>query len=289
MPEIALLTEEQAQGKTKEIFNDIKDTLGTPLIHPFFNILAPFEPYFQKAWEQLKPNITSPYFETFSSQVRFQLEDGIKGNFFMPDHIINLVRMGLQDYKKEVQRIVGFFYYQDANLIILSACLNSAWVGSIIGGSVPSPRGRYSPPEIYRILRRMEIPLISEEEIATQEKIGSIFTDIQATLGTLYLPPDFRALACWPAYLEYAWTKTKPYLTHRKFAPLKQKVKDFLSQGIRDLPYSIRLSEEGVKALGVSQEQTEQLKRLLDHLHEGMVSTALALACLKVGLSIKGI
>lgn len=289
MPEITLLTEERAQGKTKEIFDDIKDTLGTPFIHPFFNILAPFELYFQKAWEQLKPNITHPYFETLSSKVRFQLEDSIKGNFFMPDHIINLVRLGLQDHKREVQRVVGFFYYQNANLILLSSCLNSALIGSPVGGSVPLPRGRYSPPEIRQILRKMEIPLIGEEEIANQEKVGEICTDIQATLNTLYLPPDFRALARWPAYLEYAWTKTKPYLTHRKFAPLKQQVKDFLSQGIRDLPYPIQLSEREVNALGVPREQTEQLKRLLDHLHEGMVSTALALACLKVGLSIKGI
>ncbi|HKD14412.1 MAG TPA: halocarboxylic acid dehydrogenase DehI family protein, partial [Candidatus Angelobacter sp.] len=52
---LRLVTEKEARGRTKEIFEEIKQAMGVPHVNIIFQALASFPEFFNHFWKTAKP------------------------------------------------------------------------------------------------------------------------------------------------------------------------------------------------------------------------------------------
>lgn len=54
MPAIKMIEEEEATGSVKDIYRDIKDTLGIDFVPNMYKLMAPKPPYLEANWNKVK-------------------------------------------------------------------------------------------------------------------------------------------------------------------------------------------------------------------------------------------
>lgn len=67
-----LMETHHADTPTREVYQDIKHTLGLPFVNTDYRALARWPSYFELAWLDLKPLVTSPEYTEFTGQVHEQ-------------------------------------------------------------------------------------------------------------------------------------------------------------------------------------------------------------------------
>ena len=60
MASIKLITEEEATGKVKEIYKDIRQTLGTDFVPNLYKAMAPKPGYLEANWNKVKAVMNGP-------------------------------------------------------------------------------------------------------------------------------------------------------------------------------------------------------------------------------------
>lgn len=67
-----LMESHHADTPTREVYEDIKHTLGLPFVNTDYRALGRWPSYFALAWSDLKPHVTSPEYAILTEQVHEQ-------------------------------------------------------------------------------------------------------------------------------------------------------------------------------------------------------------------------
>jgi alkylhydroperoxidase/carboxymuconolactone decarboxylase family protein YurZ len=54
MSSLTLVSEEEATGRTKELFEEIKETLGIEFVPNLYRVMAPNRAFLEAKWDQVK-------------------------------------------------------------------------------------------------------------------------------------------------------------------------------------------------------------------------------------------
>ena len=60
MATVAMIAEEQAKGRVREIYEDIKDTLGIDFVPNMYRVMAPRPAFLEANWNMVKAVMTAP-------------------------------------------------------------------------------------------------------------------------------------------------------------------------------------------------------------------------------------
>ena len=60
MPAIKMVEEDEATDEVKEVYDDIKSTLGTDFIPNMYKLMAPNPPYLEANWRKVKAVMVEP-------------------------------------------------------------------------------------------------------------------------------------------------------------------------------------------------------------------------------------
>jgi len=60
MATVAMIAEEEATGRVKEIYEDIKETLGIDFVPNMYRVMAPRPAFLEANWNRVKAVMASP-------------------------------------------------------------------------------------------------------------------------------------------------------------------------------------------------------------------------------------
>jgi alkylhydroperoxidase/carboxymuconolactone decarboxylase family protein YurZ len=60
MASVEMIAEEEATGRVKEIFEDIKDALGIDFVPNMYRVMAPRPAFLEANWSKVKAVMTAP-------------------------------------------------------------------------------------------------------------------------------------------------------------------------------------------------------------------------------------
>jgi hypothetical protein len=244
------VSEADAAGAVKAIYDDIKATLRVPVVPLVFRVLATEPDYLAMAWRALKPNAQTAFFEDSSDHLRTFLVKSAAawaGAPRPPDGSGALP-------------VLKVFQYLDPKLLLAVAALRSATSGSQPKlTELPRDAKRQMVPGVPPAAGSVE--MVDPEQASAQ--VQAVFDDIRIVLHASVIGDEFRALAFWPEYLESAWHAWKTVAGQPAYLQLERALGRTLEEVLTALPFRLNLYPHALRHAGLSELQIDAVQEIL--------------------------
>lgn len=286
MEPIALeeIAEDLATGEIAAIYAEVRQVLRSTQVNFVYRALAVHAPYFRAAWEALRPNASTAYFERCADNLRMRMAPPMP-----PD--VPTVGEELEDElgyaPADIAAIDGVLdIYNDANPknLILAAALKGALNGVRIGGVRPGaeadleelPQG---PPASMRT-ETLVAPA------AVDGVLAALYREIGAATGGL--GSVWRALGHHPAFLVRVWPFLKEEMAKPGFRITVTQAQGAAAAAAQEFPFAVDLSRQRAAALGLSQGEIDRIDQKLDRFIHLIPRTNVLVLLMKAALVGEG-
>lgn len=205
------ITEADATGAVAALFEDIRATLGVPVVNLIWRHLAIFPGGLEWAWESLKPIYASGAVAAEAQALR----DGLKVPALPGLTAPVLAAIGLADDDVAwIRMILGTYERSNAmNIIALGALLARLDGVSVGAGASPVP-----PRNESKVEGKMPVLLTLDQ---MDPSVRALVEALNAVGGrTEVLASMYRHLANWPPYLGVLSTLITPFAADGRLEPL---------------------------------------------------------------------
>jgi hypothetical protein len=273
---LPVLPEAQAGDRVRQIYQELKESLGLPYVNVVFQVYAGFPKFIDLQWEMLRPVIKTQVFFDLAERIRADAYTRMHNYFEIPDLCDRMTGMNFSEgARQELTYTLDLIQYNDPLLLLMVVAQMQALEGPV--GSPDTPRTAASPPKFD--LR----PVLVDEETAPSN-IKKIFEDMKHTFNMPVVITDYRALARWPDFLQSFWGTLKPISE----SPLYHQCANGLREGswniARELPGPFELTVSTLEDAGVEEGDISSIVRLTDIFSRSLTSTVLNMAMAKIGL-----
>jgi hypothetical protein len=228
-PHPELVREGDAQGRTREIYSELKQALGVPHINLVYQLLGGHPKFLELHWQAMRPAVDSAEFFDFAERVRADAYTRLHNYFAVPDLCAQIGELS-SGAREEVTEVVEVFQYTDALLLLILTAQLQAF-----DAPVGSPRPHETSPAHPRF---REKPVVVNESSATPEQ-RKIFDDIRRTLSLGILNTEFRALARFPLFFSAYWAALKPAVQSPLYESMVLGIRESAWNLARDQPVTL--------------------------------------------------
>ena len=194
--EILEVTEEQAEGRIREIFSDVQSVIRSTQVGSLYRSLAVHENIFVQFWEKVRNNLTSQYFERCAQNVRMRMIPPMPED--VPDFEEELLDEEYDDEKiLSISRILDMYNYLGPKDLIFAIALKASLNGIGIGGT--SPGSEYDL-EVIPLGPPVEMPL--PVLIDPKNLSDDFLNGVLAEKNEKVIPDVWRALSNFPEFLK---------------------------------------------------------------------------------------
>ena len=265
------LEEQEARGRTREIYDDIKQQLGVPLVSPVFQAYAAFPTFLELFWEQMRPAVQAAQFYSLGDRLRADGYTRMHNYFQIPTFAEAFAgETGRQDLD-QVQNLVKLFHYMDPLLLLMLMALTQAFAKAV--GHVHAKSGPIEHPVLY------DVPHIVSEQTAPPQ-VKAIYADIKHTFGTQILSSAYQAMGSFPVFLESYWKALKPIAESALYSETHAGIRQTAWSLAREFPAQIELPLDDL----APENEVAGVARITEMFIESLSRTVLNVALAKIGL-----
>lgn len=269
-----MVRESDAQGRTREIYQELKTALGVPHINLVYQLYGAHPKFLERHWQALRPAIDSAEFFDYAERIRADAYTRVHNYFPVPDLCAGMGELS-ERAREEMTDVVEVFHYTDALLLLILTAQLQAF-DSAIG----APREHETSPAHPRFTEK---PVVVNENSATAEQ-RKIFDDMRRTLSLGILPTEFRALARFPAFFAAYWSALRPAVQSPLYESMVLAIRETAWNLARELPVSIELAPEQLREAGMDDKEISDVIRLTERLARSLAAMTLHVALAKIGL-----
>ena len=270
------LTDVEAKGRVREIFDEIKAALGVPQVNVIFQAYAAYPAFLDLYWQSVKAAVETQEFFLLADRLRGDAYTRVHNYFAVPDLCGRVSDLSFSSgAKHELTDVVELFHYNNPPLLLLSAIVMRAVEDS---GAVAHAGHRPAKHPIFE-----DKPILVQED-AAPPATRKIFDDIKRTLGLSVLNSDYRAFARWPDFLDVYWTALKPITQSPLYERYCEEMKEFAFNLTSELPERVQLSIAQMEEAGINEDDISAVLQLTDRFTEVLSALVLNVAFAKISL-----
>ena len=274
-----LLTEREAEGRTKEIFEELKQALGVPYVNTMFQALAAHPRFFELFWNTAKPALYTQEFFIYAERLGAEAYTRMVNYFSVPDLRNGTAATGFTDRRQaELQEAVELYDYNYSVLLLLSAALVYAF-------EHPDARVREGTPVAIGS-RYLKKPVLVEENVAPL-KTRRIYEDIKRTLHIPFVNICYMDFARWPDFLSSYWESLKPLLRAPLYEHNRLALRDSALSLASSLPEPLRLAASEMEEAGLSTQNIDSVIQMSELFLNLASKQALNVSYARIGLEEK--
>jgi hypothetical protein len=273
---LRLVSESEARGRTLELYQNIRDTLGLPIVPTAFQAFAAVPSFLELAWGTLNPLARTQQFFILADRLRADAYTRCYTYSSVPDLRSRLEAMQFsRGACEEITTSVDMLNHGSAIVLLLLAVLLQSFEGPV-GTDCECERPAVRP--VYTV----RPPLLDEEH--APPNIQRIFEDIRKTLKIPQLTADMRALARWPQFFAEYWQGLRAAVQSPLYEVCFRGAHETAFALTREIPVAIELPTEKLGQAGLTEEQIASVLRITDSFVNATVSTVLNVAFAKIGI-----
>lgn len=274
-PKLLLVREQDAQGRVREIFDEIKQKLGLPLVPLLYKAYAAYPDFLELHWRVFKSFVERQEFFDLAERLRADAYTRMHNYFRVPDLCERVSEAHFSEgAKHELTALVELLQGADPPVLLLAAAQLEAFDRRI--GSERPGREASARPEHAR-------PVLVEEQLA-RDTTKKIYEDMKRTLEVPALSLDYRALGRWPDFIAAYWNALRPLAISPMYRESRERVADFAIQLGKDPPVQIELTVEQLQDAGIKDEDVAAVVRVTQTLLTVFSGLVLNVAVAKIGL-----
>lgn len=265
-----------AQGRTAEIYEDIKSTLGVPLVNVMYQAWAAYPAFLDLHWRAVKPALESQQFYRLGDRLRADAYTRTHNYFSIPDlcHQVEDLRFST-GAREELAEAVELFHYSDALLMLIVCAQLQAF-------DTHSTRPwEAAAPALRPVFERR--PVLIEEEMAPGP-VKKIYEDIKRTNGCPFINTEYRALARWPDFLSAYWQLLKPMMQAPMYAECRYAMRETAWSLAREVRFASDVSVSQLSDAGMEDEDVAALVRITEMFVKNFSGLLLNIAAAKIGM-----
>lgn len=248
---LRLVSEQAADPAVAALFEEIRQTLGVPLVAKMFQALAAHPRFLELHWQAVKPALAADEFYRCAARLRAQAYTWAHNYFRIPDLCHDLEAEQFSDgAKEELGRVVDLFFHLNPVLLMLLAIQTRAF-GGPVGKQEATPKPT-RPPQFP------ERPVMVREETAP-EPIRKIFEEIRRTLRLPLLPDDYEALARWPGFLRPYWEVVRGMAASPLYQQFQLGLQESAQALAGDIPVQVDLSGPVLREAGLGEAEIAEI------------------------------
>lgn len=204
---VPAVREADARGETAEIFDDLRRTLGVPVVNLVWRHFATIPGALPFAWHTVKPAYVSGSVASEADALRAGLP--LPATVRMPRFLLDSVGIG-DEQRAGILGVLNAYHRSNAmNFVALSALLEHLdgrtprSVGSAEAGPASASDASPGPERLPHLLTLAEMTPATRDLVLACNALGE--RDEGRILASMY-----RHLAHWPAFLALSWTVVAP-------------------------------------------------------------------------------
>ncbi len=256
--------EAAAEGKVKSVFDDIRETLQTPTVGSLFRRLAVYPWYLQVAWRNLKPNASTVYFHRVAGELKeyaLSAMTGAPAPAFAP---------------KNFGFSVNAFLDLDSKMLVAAAALAAGSNGQL-------PKLHLLAPEDMQIfaprhpISHVDVGEAHEEQVAAREENPAPDHDAGSWEGESSI---VQSASRWSDELSAAWSEIRGTWSDETLEQGARVLKRRAEIAVEALPYRMEISSTALRQSGLTEDQIDEVRGLVNAMLEELAGSLCRLAAL---------
>lgn len=271
-----LVPENQAEGRVREIYREIKQVLGVPQVGNIYRALGAYPAFFDLHWKTIRPVAESQQFFALGERLRADAYTRVHSYFAIPDLLSHITNMEFSEgAREELIGVTELYHYSEPLFLLLVAAQFQAFESPVgTNGQARSVAGRptFSEP-----------PLLIEEDTAPP-RVRKVFEEIKRTMDLPVVPQPYRAFARWPDFLCAYWDAVKPMVQSPIYECCFYGLRESAFALTREFPEVVDLTLPQLAEAGIREEEIASVVRICDVFVTSMSGTVLNVELAKIGL-----
>ncbi|MFL6301480.1 MAG: halocarboxylic acid dehydrogenase DehI family protein [Terriglobales bacterium] len=280
MPErrgkLLLVREKEAEGRTREIFAEIKQALGIPFVPVLYQALAAHPQFLEHHWRAFSSLAASHQFFQLGDRLRGESYTRMHNYFQINDLCEPLTEMSFSEgAKHQLGDVIDLFNYTNPLLLVIVSAQLLAFEQPI-GSDAQEQDTRADHPWFH------EKPTLVEENVAAPP-VKKIYEEMKRTLNLPVVNTDYRAFARWPDFLREYWKALRPIVQAPSYREQQRALCESSEAMVKELRTKIDFSPEWIESVDVDEKQLESALRIFEIFQNILSGLILNVAAAKIG------
>jgi hypothetical protein len=273
---LKLVREREAEGRTREIFDELKQALGIPFTPVVYQALAAYPSFLDLHWQEFAPVLATEQFFQLGERLRGEAYTRMHNYFQIGDLCEPLTEMSFSEgAKHQLGEVIDLFNYVNPLLLVIVSAQLLAFeqpIGQKKNGQI----GRVEHPHF------IDRPLLIEEETAPVP-VKRIYQEIKRALNLPVVNTDYRAFARWPDFLREYWKALRPIVQAPSYREQQRALCESSEAMVKELEVPIDFSVDKMQQSGFADREIESILRTTQTFQNVLSSLVLNVAAAKIG------
>jgi hypothetical protein len=248
---LRLVSEGDAPPRIRQIFDEVRDSLGLPVVPVLYQAYAAFPEFLELHWRAFRPAVRSRQF--FALGARLAAESYTRAHNYLAIPALTTCDPHPQvSPKLPMPQVLDYYQYLDSLLLLITAAQMQAFEASV------GLEGKPEPP--YHPCFPVAPSLLDDAAAGPAEQ--HIWEDRKRVLGVAFISDEHRALACWPDFYQRYWSSLKTLLQSPLYADCQYRLGESAWTMVRELPVRIEMDVPLLLDSGMPDEEVSSIARL---------------------------
>jgi hypothetical protein len=269
---LRLVSEEEASPRIREIFKEIRNSLGLPSVPVLYQAYAAFPQFLELHWQAFRPAIQSRQF--FILGARMAAESYTRAhNYFEIGALTAYESPPDISPKLPISQVLDYYQYLDPLLLLISAAQMQAFEGPVgeVGSTEPANHPNFPVPPC----------LLSEEQASPA--VQRTWDERRRILEVASPSDEHRALACWPDFYREYWSVLKSILQSPVYADCQYRIGESAFSLVAELPVRVETGVSQLLEAGMDGEEFSSLVRINEAFMQAMTGLVLDVTFARIG------
>lgn len=270
---LRLVSESDAPARTREIFSEVRQSLGLRAVPVLYQAYAIFPEFLEVHWEAFRPVVESRQF--FLLGARLAAESYTRAhNYFEVPKLAEREAVLTADGALPLSQVLDYYQYLAPLLLLLAAAQLQAFEGPVGQPREASdPAHHPSFPVAPHLLNDVEATLA----------VQHIWEERRRVLELAFVSEEHRALACWPDFYQRYWSALKEQLQSPLYADCQSRISESALKLARELPVCLETPIPKLLEAGLEDDQLSSLARMSEVLVPALAGLLLDITFARIG------
>lgn len=271
---LKLVSDSEASGRTREIFREVRQSLGTPAVPVLYQAYAVCPKFLEIHWDAFRPAIQSRRFFLLGARLAAESYTRVHNYFDVPPFCR---RQHIRDVEAStsMSRVLNYYQYLDPLLLLVAAAQMQAFeepIGQTREAGEPTIHPEFT----------VAPPLVDNE--GANPALQRAWQERKRVLELAFISDEHRALACWPEfYVEY-WAALKELLHSPVYADCQYRLAESALSMTAELPGPVDTTISRLLDAGLSDQQVTTLARINEAFVQAFTGLVLDITLARIGL-----
>lgn len=271
---LKLVGDSEASGRTREIFREVRQSLGTPAVPMLYRAYAVCPKFLEIHWEAFRPAVRSRRFFLLGARLAAESYTRVHNYCDVPPlprrEASRDAAAGLS-----ISQALDYYQYLDPLLLLITAAQMQTFeepIGQPLGDVEPALH-----PEFI-----LAPPLVRDEN--ADPALQPSWQERNRILELAFISDEHRALAYWPDfYVEY-WAALKELLQSPVYADCQYRLADSALSMAAELPGPVDTTVSQLLDAGLTDQQVTTIARVNQAFMQALTGLVLDMTFARIGL-----